>query len=133
MLPNLKNAPHVYIVAYPSPEFGWWFHNSGFLVFPGADRKYSLIEAKKRLNKSFFFNLDDPTISFKYKISDFAKTQIGFTNIKYASDSFLDDIPMDLTQKLGQGKVIEIKTNFWHLFPIYSHPPLTPEEKSYQF
>ncbi|MGD9850011.1 MAG: hypothetical protein AB7T38_01970 [Nitrospirales bacterium] len=34
---------------------------------------------------------------------------------------------------LGPGKVIEIKTDFWHLFPTYSRQSLNPEETSYQF
>ncbi|MGD9850010.1 MAG: hypothetical protein AB7T38_01965 [Nitrospirales bacterium] len=94
---NLKNASQVYIVDYPSPEFAWWFHNSGYFPFPsGGDRKYSLKEAKERLNKSFFFNLDDPAITLRQKVSDFAKTQIGFTNIKHTSNSFMNDNPMNL-------------------------------------
>lgn len=127
---RLKKAPQIYIVGYATPEFGWWIHHHDSIPYSKIV-KYNLEEVEKWLNVTFFLKLEDPTITLTHALVNTLQNQYSFRNvmpIKYSSDDI-----MGLRKVLGRAIVIDIKTNFWHMYPATSRRSLEPPKRSYQF
>ncbi len=131
---QLKSASHVYIVAYPSPEFIWTIMTSS-LPLPNSVLTLNLEKVGKWLELPSPLELMDPTRTLKDMIMATLEEKYHFTNLALAEEVSLDDDLRDLREKLKHGKVIDIKTNFWKLVPTGSETShfLGPKKESYQF
>lgn len=131
---ELKNASHVYIVDYPSPEFTWTVMTSS-LPLPNSVLPLNLAKVEKWLELPSPLELIDPTRTLRIQMMATLEDKYHFTNLVLAEEVSLDDDLMDRRSKLKQGKVIDIKTEFWKLVPAGnpSRPFLPPEKSTYEF
>ena len=136
---QLKHAPHVYIVDYPSPEFTWTIMNSPFnrfpLIVPNAVVSLNLEEVEKWLELPAPLELRDPTHSLRDLIMATLEKKYHFTNLVLPEGVWGDDDLRDLKETLTEGKVIDVKTEFWQIVPT-SYPGerfRPPEKHTYEF
>ena len=138
---QLKHAPHVYIVDYPSPEFTWTIMNSPFnrfpLIVPNAVVSLNLEEVEKWLELPAPLELRDPTHSLRDLIMATLEKKYLFTNLVLPEGVWVDDDLRDLKETLTEGKVIDVKTEFWQIVPGGSESStdafLPPKKELYQF
>lgn len=130
---ELKGSSHVYIVDYPSPEFAWWIMPYS-LPFTGVVN-LNLEKVEKKLELSSPLELIDPTSTLRDQIMATLENRYHFTNLALPHGGSLEENLMDLKEKLGEGKVIDIQTYFWELVPTGSENGdfLPPKKMPYQF
>ena len=130
---ELKNASHVYIVDYPSPEFAWWIMPYS-LPFTGVVN-LNLEKVEKWLELPSPLELIDPTHTLRNQIMATLEDKYHFTNLALPQGVSLNENLMDLRKNLREGKVIDIQTYFWDLVPTGSENGdfLPPKKMPYQF